>query len=220
VFDQETRSFIRYIAPSVVFGVATLLEDHVSHVLYPFVYALKIAAVTGCLLVVRVTLRDIRPSMGVLLPAIVVGLAVFAEWILIDRWLPYPHLGSRAAFNPLASLHDPLRRTAFLAVRFYGLVLVVPVMEELFLRSFVLRFVTDPDFTRVPFGVYSWTAFWTVAGLSALSHPEWLVAVVASAAYTLLLGRTRSLFACVMAHAVTNCALGIYVLATGSFQYW
>ena len=90
----------------------------------------------------------------------------------------------------------------------------------LFLRSFVLRYVTVPDFMRVPIGEYSQTAFWAVAGLSALAHPEWLVAIVASVAYTLLLRQTRSLFACVVAHAVTNCALGVYVLATGAYQYW
>lgn len=197
-----------------------MLEGYTSPAFYPVVYAVKVAAVTAVLLAVRVTLRDIRPSTAVLLPAIVVGLVVFAEWILLDQWLPYPHAGSRAAFDPFAAIQAPAYRVAFLAVRFYGLVLVVPVMEELFLRSFALRFMTEPDFTQVPFGTYSWTAFLSVAGLSALSHPEWLVAIVASVAYTLLLRQTRSIFACVVAHAVTNCALGIYVLKTGAYRYW
>ena len=139
---------------------------------------------------------------------------------LIDQWLPYPHFGSRAAFDPFASIEDSVQRAAFLALRFSGLVLVVPVMEELFLRSFVIRFVTNPDFWQVRIGDYSQTAFWAVAGLSALAHPEWLIAIIASVAYTLLLRRTRSLFASVAAHAVTNFALGMYVLKTGAYQYW
>jgi hypothetical protein len=34
------------------------------------------------------------------------------------------------------------------------------------------------------------------------------------------LRRTGSLFATVMAHAVTNAALGIYVLLSHDWQYW
>jgi len=32
--------------------------------------------------------------------------------------------------------------------------------------------------------------------------------------------RTRSLFACVMAHAVANAVLGSYVLQTGYYGFW
>jgi CAAX prenyl protease-like protein len=179
-----------------------------------------VCAVTAALLVYRVTLRDILPSWRVLAPATLVGLAVFAEWVVVDQWVPYPHLGSRIGFDPFASFQGPGPRAAFIGVRLYGLVLMVPVMEELFLRSFFLRFVANADFTSVPIGHISWTAFWVVAALTGVIHPEWLVALVASVAYTLLLYRTRSLFATVVAHAVTNGALAWYVLATGNWQYW
>jgi hypothetical protein len=108
----------------------------------------------------------------------------------------------------------------FLVVRFWGLVVIVPVMEELFWRSFLIRYLTDQDFTAVPIGHYSVAAFWLVAGFSGLAHPEWLVAMVASAAYSWLLRATGSLFATVAAHAVTNAALGIYVLVSHDWQYW
>jgi CAAX prenyl protease-like protein len=147
-------------------------------------------------------------------------LGVFAEWVLIDKWVPYPHLGGRSAFNPFAAIGDPMLRTLFLAARFYGLVLLVPVMEELFWRSFLLRYATDPDFRKLPVGAFSWTAFAIVAVMFGAAHPEWLVAVIAACAYALLLRQTRSLFACIVAHGVTNLALGVYVLATGDWKYW
>jgi hypothetical protein len=140
-------------------------------------------------------------------------------WVGIDRGVPYQHLGSRTAFDP-----SPLRGStgwiAFLAVRFYGLVLMVPVIEEIFWRSFFLRYLTQLDFRRLPLGTFSASALWLMVGGSALSHPEWLVAAIASLAYALWLRRTRSLFASIVAHATTNAALGVYVLATGSWQYW
>jgi CAAX prenyl protease-like protein len=99
-------------------------------------------------------------------------------------------------------------------------VVIVPVMEELFWRSFLIRYLTNQDFTAIPIGRFSMTAFWLVAGASGLAHPEWLVAVVASAAYSWLLKHTGSLFATVVAHAVTNAALGVYVLLSRDWQYW
>ena len=217
---SDTRLTLRYVVPTVVFGLFTSLEGYAPTGLYPAVYALKIVAVVASLLVMRQALGDIRPTARVLPAAVLVGLVVCAQWVLLDRWLPYPHLGTRTAFDPFTAIPSDTWRTAFLALRFTGLVLVVPVMEELFLRSFVLRAVTDGDFTSVPIGTYSQAAFWAVAGLSALAHPEWLAAIVTSVCYTLLLRQTKSLFACVAAHAVTNAALGVYVLTTHAFQYW
>ena len=39
-------------------------------------------------------------------------------------------------------------------------------------------------------------------------------------AYNLLLYRTKSLYACIVAHGVTNLAPAIYVLATGEWSFW
>jgi hypothetical protein len=204
----------------MAFGVFTGLEGFLPVSLYPMVYVVKICVVTALLLMMRVTLRDIQPRRTFVVPGVLAGLVVFGIWILIEEWLPYRHLGGRIGFDPFAALPDPLLRTAFLVVRFYGLVLLVPVMEELFLRSFALRYVTSDQFARVPIGEYSASAFWAVAALSALSHPEWVAAVMTSIAYTLLLRYTRSLFTIVLAHATTNLALGIYIVAMRSWRYW
>ena len=56
--------------------------------------------------------------------------------------------------------------------------------------------------------------------LFALSHPEWLAALIFGLAMCGLLARTRSLFACIAAHAVTNLLLGLYVIHFHQWQYW
>ena len=38
--------------------------------------------------------------------------------------------------------------------------------------------------------------------------------------YSLVLYRTRSLAQCILAHAVTNLALAIYVIASGKWYFW
>jgi CAAX prenyl protease-like protein len=216
----STSCIAGYCVPLFVFGVFTEIEGRVPTPLYPYLYVAKLCAVMLALAAYRWTLRDLRPSSRVVAPAVAVGLVVCVAWVGLDKWIPYPHLGSRVAFNPLAGFQSSLGLVAFLAARFWGLVIVVPVMEELFWRSFLIRYLTNPDFTTIPIGQFSATAFWLVAGCAALAHPEWLVAIVASAAYSWLLKRSGSLFATVTAHAVTNAALGVYVLSSHDWQYW
>ncbi len=217
--SAEAEGWWTYGGPFVLFGLLTMLEGYVPAHLYPVVYFVKVCAVTIALVAAGTARRDITPSVAVLPQSVVLGLLVFVAWVGIDTWVPYPHIGERTGFDPFSALPPPWA-AVFLGVRFYGLVLMVPVMEELFMRSFLLRYLTTSNFATVPMGTFSWSAFWIVAALSAASHPEWLVAVVASCAYALLLARTRSLFAAVVAHATTNAALGIYVVLTGDWKYW
>lgn len=217
----EARAWWVYGGPFALFGALTMLEGHLPARHYPLAYLVKVCVVSAALVAAGAARRDISTSRRVLLPACLAGLAVFAIWIGVDRWVPYPHIGSRVGFNPFAALaHPAWAASAFLAVRFYGLVIMVPVMEELFMRSFLLRYFTNPRFSEVPMGTYSAGAFAIVAALSAASHPEWLVAALAAAAYAGVLTATRSLFAVVAAHAVTNLALGVYVVTTGEWRYW
>jgi len=212
-----SHSWIGYVAPMGLFMALTVVEGQMP-AYYVWLYILKAVLVTGCLYIYRSTLRDYRFDARMLLPGIIVGLVVCAEWLLIDQHILYPHLGKRSAFDPHI-IAQPLQ-TIFLLVRFYGLVVMVPVMEELFWRSFLIRYITQPDYERLSIGTFSWVAFWAVSGMFALAHPEWLVALICAVVYGLLLRRTKSLFATLVAHSVTNLTLGIYVLATHNYAYW
>jgi len=85
----------------------------------------------------------------------------------------------------------------------------------------MLRWIICPDaFRDVALGAFEPLSFGAVVVLMALSHPEWLAAAVFSAVMNLLLYRTRNLFACIATHAVTNLALGIFVLVTHAWRFW
>jgi uncharacterized protein len=215
-------NFLPYAGPMALFLALTTVEGYLPKASYPWAYGVKIVAVTVALLMFRKAWREeIHFDARVLLPALAVGLVTFAQWVWLDKAIPYPPLGSRVGFDPNAALPDPLWRGLFVAVRLYGLALVVPVMEEVFWRSFLLRYATDQDKWReLPVGQFSLAACLIVAGLFAVAHPEWLVAAVCALLYAALLWHTKSLFACIVAHATTNLALGIYVLATGDWKYW
>lgn len=203
-----------------VFMAMTALEPKFP-AYYVWLYIAKVCVVTGVLVAFRAVWQDIRFEARVLLPAVLVGLAVFVEWILLDRVTPpLPFLSHRTAFDPFTAIANSGLRGLFLAFRFFGLVLLVPVMEELFWRSFLLRYLTKEDFTSLPIGTFSASAFGIVAVAFGAAHPEWLAAIVCAIAYGLLLRQTRSLFACIIAHAVTNLALGVYVLAAHQWHFW
>ena len=101
------------------------------------------------------------------------------------------------------------------------IVALVPLIEELFWRSFLIRWLIDPDdFQRVPIGRMTPFAAGGTAVLFALAHPEWLPALITGLLWAWLLWQTKSLSACLISHAVANLALGIYVMATGDWKYW
>jgi CAAX prenyl protease-like protein len=117
---------------------------------------------------------------------------------------------------------DGLPYAINLTLRFIRLVIIVPLVEEIFWRGFLLRFVIRHDFTKVPFGTFDWKSFSIVTAGFCLEHSsaDWPGAILAGALYNLLAYRSRSLSSCVLAHAITNLLLGFYVLRTGQWGYW
>ncbi len=222
---RERLPWLPYVAPLALFLLLTLLEGQFGAA-YPLLYAVKLVLVTWVFWSLRRFLPEVRFERTGLGLAIGLGVALAVVWVLGDRLtgllhLHFAFLGNRTGFDPVREIPNVGLRAVFLVVRFYGLVLVAPVVEELFYRGFLLRYVTDPDdFRRVPLGRFNGMAFGVNVGLMAVSHPEWLVAGLFSAAMCALLARTRSLSACIVAHGVTNLALGVYVLVSHDWKFW
>ena len=112
------------------------------------------------------------------------------------------------------------RESASTSVRLIGLVLLVPLIEELFWRSFLIRWLIDPDFRRVPIGRVTLFSAAATSVLFAVAHPEWLPALLTGLLWAWLLHQTRSLAACLISHVVANLALGIYVIQFGAWKFW
>jgi CAAX prenyl protease-like protein len=215
----DRMGWVAYSAPMVVFGVFTAIEGWVPPSMYPLAYSIKIAAVIAAFFIWRGPLGDIRPSWKVLVPSLGVGLIIIGSWLVIDQVVPYPHIGARTGFDP-GTIESDAGRLAFLLVRLSGLVIVVPVMEELFWRSFLLRYLSGGNAQALPIGAFSLSALTIMVVISASAHTEWLVAALASVIFAYWLRRTRSLFAAIVSHAAANGALGVYILQTHDWKYW
>ena len=149
--------------------------------------------------------------------AVAVGLAVFGAWIQLDA--PWMQLAAPSApFTPVdaqGQLIWPL-----VAVRWMGAALLVPVMEELFWRSFLMRWFQNEVFEGVVPQQVGLRAIVLSTFVFMLAHTLWLAAIVAGLAYAWLYVRTGRLWVPVIAHAATNGALGVWVVATDNWGFW
>ncbi len=117
-------------------------------------------------------------------------------------------------------IQDSFTRNLLIFSRMFGASLVVPVMEELFWRSFLLRYIVNNEFSRVAVGTFTWGSFLTIALLFGVEHDYLIAGMMAGVAYNLLAVYTKSIAHCILSHGVTNLILGIYVLNSGKWQFW
>ncbi len=113
--------------------------------------------------------------------------------------------------------------TAFgflILARFAGSVLVAPLIEELFCRSFLMRYVIDERWQDVPIGTYTLGSFVIVTLFFGFSHFRWLPGILTAVLLNLLLYRTKNLSSCVVAHATANLLLLVYVVYTGGWEFF
>lgn len=149
--------------------------------------------------------------------AVALGAAVFALWITLDSgWAVTGTPGQ--GFVPLRG--DGGVDPWLVALRLFGLVLVVPLMEELFWRSFVMRWIDRREFLSLDPARATPLAFALSSALFALEHAQWFAGLLAGLAYGWLYMRSRNLWIPILSHGITNGLLGIWILAARDWTLW
>jgi len=212
-------SWRHYVVPFAIFILLTEISKHFPEQAYLF-YSLKAVLVGGLLFFWRHIYQElwVKARWRDLLLGVWVGLGVLAFWVGAEPL--FPALGQARGFAPQEFGLGPLGTWVVVFFRLAGAVLVVPIMEELFWRSFLMRYLINKNFYEVPLGSYTHFSFWAVAVLFALEHFRIVPGLVAGVAYGGLLCLTKNLRVPILAHAVTNLGLGIYVLLTHQWQFW
>ena len=197
-------------------GMMTLSEES-----FLFLYPVKILCVALVLLFYFREYSELRINdilnLKHLLASLLMGGLVFVLWINMD-WFAF-NMTSGQGFDPNV-FQDSTLRMLMIGARLAGAVLLVPVMEELFWRSFLIRYLIETDFSKVAIGQFTWASCIITVVLFGLEHNLILAGMMAGLAYNLLLYFTRSIFHCTLSHATTNLLLGIYVLQTGHWHFW
>jgi CAAX prenyl protease-like protein len=215
---------IPYILPFGVFVVLLAIQSIVP-VPVSVRFVVSMAAILG------VSLPVLRGGPSKPIFDILLGILVFAIWVgpdfLAPNWHHFilfdnPITGHPAGNTPPLSRNDPV----FLFFRIAISVIAVPILEELFWRSWMLRWIAatnshQRDFRTIDSGIFVPLAFWVVAILFAVEHGSfWDVGLITGMIFNWWMIRTRNVWDCILTHAITNAALAVYVVVGGHWQYW
>ena len=209
-----THPAIPYVLPFALLFV-TIYIAPMLHISKGIIYPVQTLLLAALLIYFR---RIYQPEIRLMVdfPAVLGGILVFAIWVLPEGY--YPEIG-KSQFNPYEYgsgwwIH------VLIAFRLIGATVVIPVMEEVFWRSFAMRYLIDENFKSVPLGQFSWFSFIVVSIAFGFEHHQWLPGIIAGMVYAGILYRTKNLFSPILSHAVTNLLLGIYVIDTGKWYFW
>jgi exosortase E/protease (VPEID-CTERM system) len=139
------------------------------------------------------------------------GLFVYAFWTVM-----IPHAQAASPFERLpASL-----ACLWIGVRIVGGVVVVPLVEELAFRGYLLRRLQSANFEALSTRSWSWPALMVSSLAFGLVHNEWFAGSLAGAVYAWLSTRRGGLSNAVAAHALTNLCIALEVTAWGHWWLW
>jgi len=214
---------VPYVAPFVIF-LALIGLSHLWRMPALADEILRLVVMLAVLSLVARPVMDFRmQNWGA---SVLVGVAIFILWIAPDLlFVQYRSLflfDNSVVGTARSSLTETARHDVpVLFLRTLRAVAIVPIVEELFWRGWLMRWVINNDFERVPLGAYSALSFWAVALLFASEHgPYWDVGLVAGILFNWWMIRTKSLGDLILAHAVANACLSGYVIAAGKWEYW
>ncbi len=152
------------------------------------------------------------------------GLLVCALWIAPEystwyrTWLELP-IGVTPPESGPSPYEPAVCGWPLTIAKLVGSAFVIAPVEEVFFRSFLYRRLQAEDFRAVPLSRFDLSSFlWTVF-LFTLEHDRPVVAALAGAAYGFLAIRF-GLGSAIVAHVVTNLALGLHVIYWGEWWFW
>lgn len=208
---------VRYLLPFGIFMILTELQRSVSGPLLFWLYGIKSVAV-GFLLWIFFHRRKAEIPGKWDGSAVAIGVLTAVLWIFSFLFFK-PQ--TPASFDP-STFSSTLGQTAAILCRTAGAVLVVPVMEELVWRSFLMRYLIRKDFSNVALGVYTPFSFWLTVLAFTLVHKiwEWPAAFLTGILYGFYLVKTKNLAGCITAHAAANLSLAVYTVLTKTWQLW
>jgi CAAX prenyl protease-like protein len=215
---------VPYVVPFAVFLLCLLIAGRTTipqpweSVAWVGVVAVTIALTS------RQLVAGLRLSSGVM--SVLVGVGVFLLWVAPDALVPgwresWVFQNSITGHVKISIAPAELSSPLVLWLRVVRAVVLVPILEELFWRGWLPRWIQDTEFERIPPGTFTAFAFIVTAVLFAAEHgPFWEVGLLAGLVYNWWMWRTKSLGDLVLAHAVTNACLAGYVVLTQQWQFW
>jgi CAAX prenyl protease-like protein len=220
--NRSAHGWWPYLGPYGLFLILVELQGRVPESVEPWIFGLRVLVPGLWLLAYFLRgelpeLRGYRPGAAGLASDVLCGVAIAALWM--GPFLLFPSLPRPAPSEGFdATIFGPGREALALAARLVGFAAVTPFMEELFVRSFLIRLAdvvdTDMNFKKLPIARFTWRSFLVTVFWFTFTHVqwEWVVAGVAGVIFNLWLYRRRHIGSVVVAHAAANASLWLAVV--------
>lgn len=143
-----------------------------------------------------------------------VGFLVFLVWVALE-----PAEGDRSLGTALSALPDG-QRQVWLAARVFGSVMLVPLVEELAFRGYLLRRLAGSALDGSDALRFTWSSFLVSSLAFGFLHGRWLAGTLAGMAFAFVLQRRNRLGDAVLAHMSANACIAAWVLLGGRWEYW
>ena len=219
--DANHRDILRSVAP---FATWIVLQSVLPATAWAYAVRTAATATVG-LICLKGTRIGLNFRLGGCTWGLLAGLLVWALWVLPESctwyrtYLCWP-LGTSDAVRTEASPYDPaVCGWTLTCLKLFGSAFVIAPVEEVFFRSFLYRRLQAADFRAVPLSRFDLSSFLWMIFLFTLEHDRPVVAAIAGAAYGLLAIRF-GLGSAIVAHVVTNLALGLHVIYWGEWWFW
>ena len=194
-----------YLAPFLAYALSGLIVNYFLDNPY-IAYAVR-TFLTGIL--IFIFWKEYRLKFKADFLSFFTGILIFFIWIIFNA--------NNSLFgNTLYVASDLLS----LSIKLIGFLLIAPLVEELFIRGFLIRFIINHDWQKVPIGKFTWPSFAITALLFGFSHNLWLAGIFAGILLNLLLYKQKRIESCIFAHFIANLSLAAYILATSSWHLW
>ncbi len=153
--------------------------------------------------------KEYKLSLRFDFSSVIVGALIAVIWI-----------GAEGIFPSLYDITYEPGNMLFLASKLIGFLALAPLIEELFTRSFLMRYIISKDWKSVPIGKYTLSSFIVTVLFFGFAHNRWLIGMITGAILNLWLYKTKRIESCITAHAVANLGLAVYIMMTGSWFLW
>lgn len=214
-----------YIAPTLAFLLTVEIGNVLSADFALWLYVLRVAAPVGLLayFASRGCYRELRLNVSwMCIVDVIVGVALAAMWMLPYMLIPEIRpTGEGIEFNP--AMAGVALVPWVLTLRMLGYAIVTPIMEELFMRSFLMRYADvfdgDQDFRELPLGRFSWWSFVVVVVVFLSTHMmwEWWVMLPWAILTNLWYYFRKDLLAIIVVHAATNASILLAAIFASNF---
>jgi CAAX prenyl protease-like protein len=146
------------------------------------------------------------------------GAGVFLIWLMPSL---FAHPREASTLGAALATLSPQARWVWITFRIAAAVLTVPIAEELAFRGYLARRLVNHEFDTIPFSSVTALSIGLSSAAFGLMHGrQWMVGIVAGLAYAGVMKWKGRLSYAIVAHAITNLLLAIWVISQGNWSQW